>query len=260
MQDGVEFSASEAWFFRGLLELDIKSRSELAEHLAKKLGSLGADEWSDQIEHGGDALEMARELRQQRLASPSLGAGFQDAVERFADALARDGAKAGELEGGDVKDWLQLLTKQGQEETRVAVVDRVIETSKEQGGRAPSDAFFRVFGEEIAAPEMLKARSDIERLFREIIRGRSLEGVRWMHRIVSEAPGLLSELEADAARKDTVKNIYRRITGTLRSGEAGEELSRELSGIATAVGLTIAEVRHPSDKPGHEVKSAQGEE
>ena len=175
---------------------------------ADGLSSVKLDSWSKELESQGDLVELAIELKANRI-DVALGVAYADALTAFAKSVASD------LEEilPDV-NWPELLLLLNSDQKEL--IPRGIYEILEETNGDTSPKFFTIFGDMLSDQNLLSEQQRfIHQVCRPILEKDNAEGISWIANVVESYPRLLTKNADSAAANDFKDRIRHRLNITL---------------------------------------------
>ena len=193
---------------------------------SRGLNNLDTASWKYALASCDEVLELALTLLELG-ASPRLKHHFQDALVEFATEVARGESYEviGQLQPHR-QQFFDLL-----EGPRRANLQRLLLDVAEATDGNCADAFFELFGQEIARPEEIRRKQEIVlKLFSGLIKARRVGGLLWLRDVLATTPRLLDDFDSSSSR-----DFRGRIEEELGKANETDEAHKAIEAIAATL-------------------------
>jgi hypothetical protein len=223
-----EFDVHEAALYASLVRAGAASKRTFSSWCRRGLQTVDHAEWASQFGHEGDLLELLVDLLERRF-DITLDLNYMDALADHAKAVMAGTSIPSHL----LQSWPKLLTPLPAQ--RRKTLRRKIYDAAATAGNI-HEAFFRLYGDEIADPDILRQDPQAPyKLFVPVLQSRNIAGLTWLKRVLPT----LSPLEDQSFAPDTILDFKDRVRQAL-SQQQGTETDALIQQIAQILKIRLS--------------------
>ncbi len=217
------------------------------------------DEWKLDLDNKADTLNLMLRLTDTGTAV-KLSRPYMDALMEHAKSMLTQNIN---LPDAVVSQWSKVLNVLGKTDVRKTFRREILDMAMNQNGKF-NDGFFKLYGAEINNPVILsEEKMVVYKLFRPLVRERSVGGLRWLNDVFANNRNILEKYTDTAS----VQDFRERIQDEIGKPADDDDAHKLIAGIANVLGIkpeeapqqddTLSDSKNPEDDSSEGQKSKE---